>query len=737
MNATTSTREMVLRGDTPPAYDINFESIPEGLTRLNQWVTWRWELLGGKWTKVPCDASGRKVSGTDARLWNDFATAVSISQRCDYGIGFAFAAAGDLVGIDLDDCRDPATHEIKPWALYLIQTADTYSEVSPSGTGVKLFLRGQLPDKFSTKHERPSGEGEVEIYRSGRFFTVTGNRVPGTPDDIQERCDQLNRIYGDVSDWKMTKPRTVSGVQNPPRDGCLSDDRDTALAALSAISNAPGVDYESWLNVGMALHSVDAGMCADWVAWSSQSPKHVDGECERKWASFTAGGGITIGTLCHMADQDSANWRDSLRRHSPSVPQNELTDPIAHDTDHGTLRQDETTQTATKALHAALKQLAEGRSVDHVMGLVQSKLNSVTAKPFTLNMVDSRTFAAADYRQAFLCRKILAANQPMMIGGPSKCLKTSLALDLAISLSTGTPFLGQFHVPDAVNVGVISGESGLYTLQRNAATIAQSRGIDLRDAQCYWGDTLPQISRPSHLAALGDMISQLSLKVAFLDPCYLMLLSGDSQGRSASNLFDVGSILLGLTELGQSTGCTLILLHHNRKNMTDPFAMPELGDMAFSGFSEWARQWLLVNRRERYEQGTGIHRLWMNAGGSAGHNSVWSIDIDEGVLDDNLEGRRWEVSVATAGDARREEQAAKESKKKLAEESKVTSASLDVLNALRAVPGGLTQSGIRTSTAHKPDVIKRAIDQLLKSESIEQCQIVSQNKQRYSGYRAI
>ena len=93
----------------------------------------------------------------------------------------------------------------------------------------------------------------------------------------------------------------------------------------------------------------------------------------------------------------------------------------------------------------------------------------------------------------------------------------------------------------------------------------------------------------------------------------------------------MGAKLSGLTKLGQETGCTIILCHHTRKNQKGPmdlFEPAELEDIAWAGFPEWARQWLLLSRRRKYdpEQG-GHHELWLNVGGSAGHSGLWGVKL--------------------------------------------------------------------------------------------------------------
>jgi hypothetical protein len=86
-------------------------------------------------------------------------------------------------------------------------------------------------------------------------------------------------------------------------------------------------------------------------------------------------------------------------------------------------------------------------------------------------------------------------------------------------------------------------------------------------------------------------------------------------------------------------------VHHNTKANSKNYEPPELEDMAWAGFAEFARQWLLIGRRELYEIGSGVHKLWMNIGSSAGFNGCYGVDVEEGTADSALRGRRWQVSV--------------------------------------------------------------------------------------------
>jgi putative DNA primase/helicase len=151
------------------------ENIPEQLIERPQWVCWRLEARDGKTTKVPyTPGTKRRASSTDLMTWGTFEEALTAYERGEPpydGIGFAFCSADPFVGIDLDNCRNPQTGEVEPWAQNIIDTfsAEGYVEASPSGTGVHIIVRG-----FQKEGAR---RGSVEMYGQDRYFTVTGEKI--------------------------------------------------------------------------------------------------------------------------------------------------------------------------------------------------------------------------------------------------------------------------------------------------------------------------------------------------------------------------------------------------------------------------------------------------------------------------------------------------------------------------------------------------------------------------------
>jgi replicative DNA helicase len=281
-----------------------------------------------------------------------------------------------------------------------------------------------------------------------------------------------------------------------------------------------------------------------------------------------------------------------------------------------------------------------------------------SAGTYTFRAIHSRAFAERVYPVHWLVQRLMVAGLATAVGAPAKSMKTSLMVDLAVSLGSGTPFLGKFKVYQKARCIVLSGETGDATIQETAKRICKARGIELGDTDVLWSFDLPQLASSEDIAELKRGLQENHVKVAVIDPLYLCLLAGvEAKDLQASNLFQLGPLLRAVAKACLEVGCTLIIVHHGKKEMAKNYEPMELSDFAFSGIPEFARQWLLLSRRERFEmsEAGAYHRLWLSAGGSVGHGGLWAVDINEGVLGDDFNGRMWEVSVRSAGEARQEE----------------------------------------------------------------------------------
>jgi AAA domain-containing protein len=217
---------------------------------------------------------------------------------------------------------------------------------------------------------------------------------------------------------------------------------------------------------------------------------------------------------------------------------------------------------------------------------------------WTFSPIGSDTFACTDYRPTWLIEGALVAKQPAIFGGQTKSLKTSIAVDMALSLGSGHPFLGTFRIYRRLPVAVLSGESGPWALQEVANRICAARRISLASVDVLWQFSLPQLGNLLDLGELTAGLQRHGVEVVLIDPLYLCLLAGLS-GVDASNVYQTGPLLMTAADACLAVGCTPIFLHHSTKRLTKPNEPMELSDLAYSGVGEFARQWMLLSRRDR------------------------------------------------------------------------------------------------------------------------------------------
>ena len=160
-----------------------------------QWVAWKRDLRSGqtKPRKLPINpANGSLAKTNDASTWGSYEAAAERARQDDLaGVGYVLTGDDRLCGIDLDNCRNPTTGELSPIAAEVVALRETYFEVSPSGTGLRGFALG--------KPDRAKMAAGVEVYGTGRYLTVTGQHVHGTPNEIRLAPKTMERLIGGVA----------------------------------------------------------------------------------------------------------------------------------------------------------------------------------------------------------------------------------------------------------------------------------------------------------------------------------------------------------------------------------------------------------------------------------------------------------------------------------------------------------------------------------------------------------
>lgn len=249
-----------------------YDKIPYELKELEHWCCFKIEKVdNGRFTKRPYNPNTNEMAkSNDETTWVSFADAASQSLNYD-GIGFFFKAP--YVGIDLDKVgneieqylEQPDTDNI---IGEFINVLETYAEISPSGTGIHLITKGELPPRGRRR-------GNVEIYDAGRFFTMTGQHIGGYNGISEDEYGQLNFLHNKyiASHEKETKKlNTTTGFGND-----LSVENIIDIAKKSKNGLRFTTLYEGdWSQFYDSQSEADMALANDLAFWTARDPQKMD-----------------------------------------------------------------------------------------------------------------------------------------------------------------------------------------------------------------------------------------------------------------------------------------------------------------------------------------------------------------------------------------------------------------------------------------------------------------------------
>ncbi len=277
----------------PTVLPVKPELIPQELKLIGRWLVWKLEesvKKDGKlvWKKVPHRANGKLAQVTNQKHWCSYVDAIDAYLMGGFdGIGLAFDGSDGIQGIDLDDCVTDG--QMNSTAVELLDRVDGYAETSPSGTGIKLFTRSNLAINGK--------KGDVEVYKEGRYFTVTGHQLNGhgaLPDQIQDVGWFVERHFG------ANEQLSLEAYKPPLSDW---DAERVEVELLPYIGDIES--YDQWLQLGMALHHQGRGS-EEWMElWdlvSKETGSYDRKELVGKWDTFSeqkssGSGAVTLASI--------------------------------------------------------------------------------------------------------------------------------------------------------------------------------------------------------------------------------------------------------------------------------------------------------------------------------------------------------------------------------------------------------------------------------------------------------
>jgi len=357
--------------------------------------------------------------------------------------------------------------------------------------------------------------------------------------------------------------------------------------------------------------------------------------CKAEWVPMFRGLKVLICLDNDQAGREATpKLRRSLEKEAASVGVVEL--PAAGDV------RDAITAAGPEAVKAAVEKASQ---------------EGEPTEPWPVEEYDALALVTVEFCYTFLVDEVLVALQPSLGGGTFKSIKTGVHLDLGISAASGTKFLGRFAVPCPVRVGFISSESGMPTIAETCQRIASAKGVDLgalRDSFVVTPDS-HDFSSTAGLDALVGWCKRREFVLVIIDPAYLNFAG---LADVSASVWAVGAKLRAFSVALLREGITPVVVHHSVKVPLDKYAPLDLAALSGSGWAEFARQWILLNRRAEYVDGSGFHELHCRIGGSAGHSSLWHLDIDEGPA--GTTPRNWRIGLTEAGQAKRDAARAKD-----------------------------------------------------------------------------
>jgi primase-polymerase (primpol)-like protein len=274
--------------------------IPRELREYKQWVCWK-RIGQTRRIKLPISpATGNAASWMDPATWGSYRQARLAASRLRLdGIGFVFTGADPYAGVDLDDCRS-VQGELEPRAAEIVRNLKSYTEWSPSSAGLHILVKAYLP----TSGRRSNG---IEMYSSGRYFTVTGDHLDQTPNTIENRQAEILDLFFSLDQQSIQRTgflRPSVAVTETDEELIRRAQRAKNGAKFQKLWAGDTSDY------GGDHSRADAALCSLLAYYTNSDRARIDrlfrlsGLYRQKWDRPTAGstyGSITIQAVVRSA----------------------------------------------------------------------------------------------------------------------------------------------------------------------------------------------------------------------------------------------------------------------------------------------------------------------------------------------------------------------------------------------------------------------------------------------------
>lgn len=545
------------RPPRPSAYhfDANIirQTVPPCLGERHQWVTWNYEFVELAWTKVPgSPIRGGKASSTDSGTWGSLEKAITACERGGLnGVGFVFSADDEFCGVDLDHCIDPMTTCIKPWAMEIIRSLNSYAEYSPSQHGIKIFVKGTKP---GTRCKTGYEDGAVEIYEKERFFTFTGQHLNHTPSALEARQTELNDLYSKVFARRVSDIDVDGTTEPKPNPHAPADDIIIRILEHSRVGEKFKKLWKGeWQGSYGSQSEADLALVGQLVFMVGADPERID-------------------RLFRRSGLDREKWeRADYRQRTINKALEGRTnfyDPAHDDSQFGYIPNYESVVGASSAESASRDPPSNGQQ--------NANSGNSTSAPddFPRPLSIEELIAKHPHLRDPVIHNLLRAGETMNIIAPSKTGKSWLVNDLAFAIASGTPWLETFDTEPG-EVLIIDNELHPETSASRFTRIANARELDMGyvKKRVFVQNMRGRLQDLLRLGSYFDSLERGKYRVIILDAFYRFMPKDMDENDNGTMAGLYNYIDLYADKLRAS----FILIHHSTKGNQSNRAITDVG----------------------------------------------------------------------------------------------------------------------------------------------------------------
>lgn len=465
---------------------------------------------------MPCSPhGGNPASSVDPKDWGTFEQAMwhCHSYPTLYaGLGFVFVEG--IVGIDLDKCRNKETGEIDSWAMEIISRIDSYTELSPSGTGVHIIAYGKVKGPRCKK-------GNYEIYDSKRFFTVTGEVLDPIVPQINEHCQ------ADL-DWFYDK---VFGVEPQVLPAAIPSSQST-------------IAYEQLVRLSVKMFESKGGDQA-MALWSGR----YDTE---KYPSGSEADLALMGKLAFWCDRNIEAMREMFGMSELGKR------------DKWTERKDYQDRTINKALEGASEGYQGAKAMSQS---TQETWDQITGSPI-MSLADPRMIDWIDKKVEYHIRPLCPKGSLIMLQGPAKGGKSTFMLFASLCATLGEwRGGGIFDVEAPKNVLFVEYEDSNLLFMQNISADLAGLGMDRRSPPENFSHTYYPILQMEEDKFRDLFIAEINARK--IDILVLDTFSHVHQAEDENSASDMKPVMGNLKRIAAATGASVVFIHHISKGASD------------------------------------------------------------------------------------------------------------------------------------------------------------------------